>query len=190
MELAAAKLKFMSRYSQMVDGRWDRDLALTSGIKAAAQHNALYARSTPVERRNGIRADWKSMLLELSGKYCATVDDGAYEADLEVLVGNMNGRHGKYLRGEEELPLGCATGFRISHAQKSLSVYLKHLWCMDAVSEPPQCPIDSYVLRKLGIPGTWTRIGTIEEHRQIVQAMRSNVGSQSLAQWELLAFLA
>ncbi|HAL29341.1 MAG TPA: hypothetical protein DCP20_01305 [Coriobacteriia bacterium] len=185
MDLAAEKLKFLAHYNPSAD----RDLALTSGIKAAAQHNALYARTTSPELRNEIRSDWKSALVALSDKYQAAVDDAVYETDLEWLVAFINDRHGRYLREESELPPGCAKGFRISHAQKSLSVYLKHLWCMDEASEPPQCPVDRYVLRKLGMSGTWTRIGTIVEHRQIVDVMRSKVGELPLAQWELLAFL-
>ena len=39
--------------------------------------------------------------------------------------------------------------FRIGVAQKALNLYLKHLWCLDWIYEPPHCPFDNGIIRLL-----------------------------------------
>ena len=37
-------------------------------------------------------------------------------------------------------------GIRIAQCQKSLSLYLKYLWCYGLIETPPVCPIDRVIL--------------------------------------------
>jgi hypothetical protein len=52
---------------------------------------------------------------------------------------------------------------RIGLAQKALNLYLKYLWCLGEIHEPPHCPLDSIVLGQ--VPGCkdvrWTLIATL-----------------------------
>jgi hypothetical protein len=76
--------------------------------------------------------------------------------------------------------------YRIAHAQKSLSLVLKHLWCHERLpqgTEPPGCPIDRMILdhvkRSHGI--TWTMINTPDAYHSalaLVQAAAATEASQ------------
>lgn len=60
--------------------------------------------------------------------------------------------------------------FRISHSQKSISVFVKHLWCMDVISEPNICPVDRIILGKTEVRKNkdinWGYVNSIEEHKR------------------------
>ena len=189
MEVDEAQRLFLNRYNRRVAGGWDQDLAVTSGVKAASQHNALYARSSSSVQRALIRNDWKRLLRATASSYTEPVDSAEYECHVQALADEMNTRHSMLLRHADELPQGVTAGFRISHAQKSLSVYLKHLWCMGIIAMPPECPVDRVVLRKAGATGSWTRVGTLDEHRSMIAALEQCAGDASLAEWELLVFM-
>jgi hypothetical protein len=76
---------------------------------------------------------------------------------------------------------------RIGTAQKALNLYLKYLWCLGRIPEPPHCPLDRTVISKLPpqrqVP--WTQIDDIAVYQSIVQAAKEQAGSCSLAEWEL-----
>ena len=83
------------------------------------------------------------------------------------------------------------TGFRISHSQKSISVFLKHLWCMQHVPMPIECPIDFNILKTLPNNGrtvSWTKIDDIESHARMITALNNLAQPMPLARWELLHF--
>jgi hypothetical protein len=75
---------------------------------------------------------------------------------------------------------GYATAFRIAHAQKSLSLLLKHYWCNNAMSEPPLCPIDRRILliaEARHAQAKWTDIDTMNDYRAKLAML--NVAKQS-----------
>ncbi len=83
------------------------------------------------------------------------------------------------------------TGFRISHSQKSVSVFLKHLWCMGRAPMPIQCPVDRNILRMLPDGanfGPWTRIDHISTHLEIITKLDRLAQPTPVAVWELLIF--
>ncbi len=84
--------------------------------------------------------------------------------------------------------------FRISHAQKSLGVFFKHLWCMNLINEPPQCPIDRQILKIAGVSITelsWGFVNDIETHRRkysYIKEAAQRDGFSSVSGWELSKF--
>lgn len=171
-----AKVAFLIRYNP----KHSEAIALTSGLKAAAQHNPLYK---PEVARRPIQRRWKDLLSSRIGQYEDPVSIDSYEEDVWRLRRTMNLSFTDSFR---------EPGFRVSHAQKSLSVFLKHLWCMNRIVEPPACPVDRVVLQKVthGPPGTWTRVDSLAEHRELFARIRSAAEAEgrSVAQWELLTF--
>lgn len=169
--------QFLARYNPEPSVR----CALSSAIKAAVQHNKFYiANNAP---RAIIRDFWRQQLLALQAVYVnqRTVDQ--YEADILNLRTNLN----------NEFPgsIDC----RISHAQKSIGVFLKHLWCMGLVAPPPLCPVDRIILGVAGAvhPTTnWGYVNTMAEHRAkvaiLVAAKNRTAPHITLAEWELAAF--
>ena len=77
--------------------------------------------------------------------------------------------------------------FRIGVAQKALNLFLKFLWCLGEIHEPPHCPFDSIVIGRLkdceGIK--WTEFNDIETYEHLVRQARAEAKGLSLAEWEL-----
>jgi hypothetical protein len=85
---------------------------------------------------------------------------------------------------------------RFGVAAKALSLYLKYLWCVGKIKEPPHCPFDRRIIDALHrlqkLPAklrdlSWTQMdeGT---YRQLVIEAEKRIGGQSLATWELRAW--
>ena len=184
----ASKLLFLSKYNHAKT----EQKAIEMSIKAAVQHNSLYSTTTLLSKRKMVRVHWGLLLQEMSKKYkYRNVDSTVYQQDIIELKNKMNSKFGQYFKSEKHPKFGYNPGFRISHAQKSLGVYLKHLWCIGKIHTPPQCPVDAIILKKAGMryPDTkWTHIDTIEEHSIKVDLLNAVAGDISLAEWELKMF--
>ena len=105
--------------------------------------------------------------------------------DVMELEIDMNSRFpGMFANGVE----GCAQRFRLAHAQKSLAVCLKHLWCMDIIPEPPMCPIDRGILAKVGIHDCWTKLDDVCVYESWKNAVwkKASEKNMSIAEWELV----
>ncbi|MEB2316363.1 MAG: hypothetical protein OZ919_09850 [Xanthomonadaceae bacterium] len=82
--------------------------------------------------------------------------------------------------------------YRYGVAQKLLNLYLKYLWCMGHVAEPPHCPVDRIILAETTLRDrlNWTKITTREQYMSAINALRqvATAQGQSLAVWELLNY--
>ncbi len=74
--------------------------------------------------------------------------------------------------------------FRIGTAQKAINVYLKFLWCLNQIPEPPHCPIDGIVLNKLKNGAKWTKLDNIDEYKKIIAEIERVKGARSISEWE------
>ena len=86
-------------------------------------------------------------------------------------------------------------GYRIAHAQKSLSLVLKHMWCHGFLTDPPPvCVIDSIILRAAAARGagthavTWTRVASLKAYREHLAICQRAAGGHNIAIWELFIF--
>lgn len=86
-------------------------------------------------------------------------------------------------------------GYRIAHAQKSLSLVLKHMWCHGFLtSPPPVCVIDSIILRAAAVRGAathrvpWTRVASLNAYREHLAICKCAAGRHQIAIWELFVF--
>lgn len=137
---------FLMRYSS---NNKEED-AWRSGISAAVRQLKVYSLHDASKRRE-IRGKWKEQLITLGEKYKDTQTRQQFEKDVEELWTAMNAKY----KAEFTHPdlRNSNPGFRIAQAQKSLSVYLKHLWCNGKIAMPPVCPIDSTILKVIGKRG-------------------------------------
>ena len=168
--------QFLARYNP----KPSVECALSSAIKAAVQHNKLYVGNAP---RANIRSFWRQQLLALQAVYVQQRTVAQYEADILDLRTSLNNAFPGLI--------DC----RISHAQKSIGVFLKHLWCMELVATPPLCPVDAIILRVAGAkyPETnWGYVNTMAQQQAkvalLVAAMKHAAPQLTLAEWELAAF--
>ena len=90
--------------------------------------------------------------------------------------------------------ISSGTGFKISVAQKSLSLALKHSWVHGAIDLPPVCPVDRIILNEASkITGrswykNWTEVNEIEDYESHVALLVEAAEFRSIAAWELLTF--
>ena len=81
--------------------------------------------------------------------------------------------------------------FRIGTSQKVLGLYLKYLWALGQIPEPPVCPFDRTIIDELELEEeiNWTELDSENDYRKlidaaIIKATESGFGN-SLAKWEL-----
>ncbi|MCB1203892.1 MAG: hypothetical protein KDN18_06510 [Verrucomicrobiae bacterium] len=167
--------------------------AVSRGIAASLQHNSLYRRGLALETKEAVKSEWRSYLNGLVDRYKKEQRVEDYERDIEKLKQIMNDKFSAAFFSKPHERFNTDPGFRISHAQKSISVFLKHLWCMGDIACPPQCPVDAMILKKAGkrYPDTkWGYVNSIDEHRLKVSFLEAakNESTESLAEWELKKF--
>ncbi len=109
-------------------------------------------------------------------------DENAHEKEIIKLKYSMNTEFGQLV------------DFRISHSQKSIGVFFKHLWCLEQISDTPQCPVDRKILTKADAPiyeRSWGYVNDVETHRrkyQLIKQKSITDGFNNISQWELENF--
>ena len=87
-------------------------------------------------------------------------------------------------------------------SQKLLNLYLKYLWCIDAIATPPHFPVDRIIqvilnkeTKKQGLPKraitSWTQMETEKEYMEVIEFANKIIpftGYMNLAQLELDLF--
>ena len=186
MDISIQKTKFLDKYNP----RRDVEIALSNSVKAAVQHNSLYSSETSSSKRKEIRDFWFRNLLKIGKQFEENLSISSYE---ESVVNFKNLMNREYSR---EFSSGSTHGseFRISHSQKSISVFVKYLWCMDLIGEPNICPVDRIILSQTEAKNfkdvSWGFVNDIETHRKKFQYIvnSASVAGTSVAKWELLLF--
>jgi hypothetical protein len=74
---------------------------------------------------------------------------------------------------------------RFGIAQKAVNLYLKFLWCLGDIEEPPHCTIDGIVLTGVKSKIKWTELDCLEEYKGIIELIKTKAGNKSIAEWEL-----
>ena len=91
-------------------------------------------------------------------------------------------------------PSSGHSGFKLSVAQKCLSLALKHAYAHDVIGRPPVCPVDRIVLNAASkITGrpwrvNWTDVNALDEYDHHFELLTEAAGSRGVADWELLRF--
>lgn len=150
---------------------------LTWSVTAAFARARIYATQAGESARGAVRDEVKQRLLLLEPRYRERVDDAEHVANIGSLAAVVTHEHAANLQNGV---------FRIGPAQKALNLYLKYLWCLQKIVEPPHCPVDAIVLRAAGVKDVaWTQIATLEAYLDCIKALRRKAQPRSLAAWEL-----
>lgn len=180
-EIFLRKQEFLARYNP----NKNIDSALANSITASLQRNELWGFDASTGRKDLIRLKWGDALKAISQKYeSSLVPEAIFEQDIQDLKAMMNNEYQEYFR---------SSGFKISHAQKSLAVFLKIMWAWGKFKMPPLCPVDRTMLIAAGerSPSPWTDVNTIAEYRKQIRILKrglKNHRCDSLACWELCTF--
>ena len=169
------------------------------GVIAAYQRSHLY---TPGRINRDIHEKWESQLSFLAEKY-KTKDQSeeVFKKDILQLKHFMNRSFpGRFNNGSP----GYDNEFRIAHAQKSLSICLKHLWIRGELGNhlPPVCPVDGVALKHAHNYDSWTKVNSLKDrmmanevmengynsHLNILKRQASQDGFKCLPEWELVVW--
>jgi len=158
--------------------RFLRNELLTLSILGALGRSKTYSKSASEQDKNDLRGALRRELIETAREYTTRVNETQHLSNIEKLADGLTAQFASCLANGR---------FRIGIAQKVLNLYLKYLWCLGAIPEPPHCPFDATILRKL--PGcadlTWTSIDTMADYKKLVAAAKTQAGNDSLSAWEL-----
>jgi hypothetical protein len=116
--------------------------------------------------RKNIKKEIESKLVDMSKEYLDPISEKEqekrHEENIIELSNSISEKYGTYLEGNR---------FRIGIAQKALNLFLKYLWCLGKIHEPPHFPIDFIMLGK--IPDCsefqWTKLDSIDDYRDIIK---------------------
>ena len=138
-----------------------------------------------------IKNEVKRILYNMWDDYKIKVDEDSHIKNIEFISDKVSNKFHNYLVNRR---------FRIGSSQKVLNLFLKYLWCLDKIVEPPHCPIDSIILEKLNIEGrkknlikkkvfsvSWTKLDSIKDYLSIIKEAKKITGI-SLSIWELKNF--
>ena len=156
-----------------------RNEALGSSIRAASPRpRTLYRAGATEADKKSFRCDMRSKLVEFGNKYreCVTSDD--HLKNIDKLLGFLCE---KEMLEKENITFGVA--------QKMLNLYLKYEWCHGMIPEPPHCPIDSKVLKKVENDSKikWTEM-LREEYISAMFKIKKHAEPESVGEWELRVF--
>jgi len=189
-DLKEQQTRFLKRFGSARDMTAAKSLAMRDAVGSAVSKNALYAPKATASDRYYVDTAWKQALEKYAHEYVKPVSSENYEKDLVKLTAEMNRAFGDHFRQARHPKFGYEPGFRISHAQMSLSLVLKHYWCLGLIAMPPQCPVTRPVLlaARAGEPNSkWTDVNAIEAHRLKVVWLAKAAADEGLelAEWEL-----
>lgn len=167
-------------------------VALKDAVRAASVRTKLYHRGVTWAQRAAVRDHWSNSIKRIVdphvGDQFRPMSWAQFDAAVVTLRHSMRARFPTIFHDERT--------FRVAHAQKSLSLLLKHSWCHGQAAEPPYCPVDRRVLTAAAAPvalRTWSYIDTtVDYHGRIAMlvaaAERSPWAPISAAEWELVTF--
>jgi hypothetical protein len=158
------------------------EVFFSSAFNATAQRGRLYRPDPSEEQKDKLRWALKCRVQEIakSDAYVkGAVSDSHHISTIVQISDDISKAFPDVLIGGR---------FRIGSSQKLLNVYLKLLWCSGAVPEPPHCPYDAIVNRKIKRPKIlWTQLDNVELYKELVTASREVASGNRLtiAHWEL-----
>ncbi len=150
-------------------------------IYASFQRARVYTSDADNEIRKGVKESLESAI---NSKLIHYIERKVTEKDhvkyIKQISKKINTKWGDYLL-ENEIPIGVV--------QKSFNLYLKLMWCLKKIKEPPHCPKDKVIIDFLPRKHrtSWTKIRDIETYNNLITNLKvlAEKKKLSLAKWEL-----
>jgi len=78
--------------------------------------------------------------------------------------------------------------FQFGNAQKFVNLYLKFLWAIGEIKEPPHFPVDRIIQKGFKPIRPWTNMNK-EDYLKVIEEARRQIGDKkSLAEWEIIEY--
>ena len=175
------------KFYQLVNNPGDEDKAANVAINVSVSRNPTYSENITDGDKQEIRKYWKSLLLAFYENHKqGNVSREDFLGYVATIQQSMNTRFPDKFQCNTK---GYDNVFRLAHAQKSLSVFLKHLWCMGKMKEPPFCPIDGIILHEvLKKKGAWTKLNDNNTYDKYIKCVddAAKKSNMNVAEWEYI----
>lgn len=186
-------IRFFYGQARVVNPGNNPEKAAALAIRAAVERNPTYKSGITKKEKSDIHKTWTKLLIDKLDKYKKCQGKKAFIKDVKDIYNKMNSDKFKRLfsnngRGKDDK---YPKEFRIAHAQKSLSIFLKHMWFnIEDMPEPPVCPIDGVILKAVGSNGAWTKLNDLKTYTNYLDEVEkfANAKGMSLAKWELITW--
>lgn len=154
---------------------------LTLIILGGLGRGSVYPTGIQENDKVGFKIFLRKQLYQYGKKYRNNVSEKDHIANIKQITQEITNRYSKILKDNK---------FRIGTAQKLLNLYLKYLWVLDEIPEPPHCPFDRKIIEKLGLDINWTKLDSIDDYRKMIERARNIArdNNLSIAGWELKAW--
>ncbi len=173
MSISASNIQLQAIQRAFIE---DEVFGLT--LQGTVQRSGLYRSGLTEGDRKAFQSGLKSKLTKLLEHYRNGVDEQQHCRNIEELANSLSAEYGQVLADGR---------IKIGHAQKALNLYLKYMWCVGWIPEPPHCPFDRIVLQF--VPECkntlWTKLDSMEDYNLIVKCSKIAACGQSLSMWEL-----
>ena len=163
----------------------------TLSISGALQRANVYASGASADDKNAFKKDLKGRLNTLIESYFEPISEEQHIDQIKQLR-NFTANYPKTLKNEK-------LSFGVS--QHILNLFLKYIWCLKLIPNPPHFPIDGTIqtlfndeARKIGLAEAtiipWTKINDAESYLKIINFAKQLIShptneSASLAEFEL-----
>lgn len=160
--------------------RFLKDEIFKASILGAFGRNKVYENknvSISEKKRDEFRGNIKLLLERQEIRYKNKISEGKHLEFLNNLKNKLEKKYKNILKNGE-LSFGTI--------QKIVNLYLKYLWCLKLIDEPPHCPIDRKILKKIReYEVNWTNMNE-EEYCRVIEKIKEKIsGKTSIATWEL-----
>lgn len=180
MDLPEAKHKFIS------DELWSLAIRGSFSVRGTGNRRVYTDRRKISEAEKNKFRDWlrcRITKLEESYQGCTSTND--HLKNMDKLKRDITDRFSCILH-DHRITLGVV--------QKLLNLHLKYQWSWGRLPNPPNCPFDAKIIRKLGshlqpeFECNWTRLDSADDYLALVEAAEraaNHDDKKSIAEWEL-----
>ena len=153
---------------------------LTSSIIGAFGRNKIYKNGINDKQRNLLKQYIRERLPKYENFYKHKKSSSDHIREI-VRIKIEFSKKFKYILNGNEITIGTV--------QKLLNLYLKYLWVLNYIPEPPHCPIDGIVIQELekvankNLPN-WPKMGR-KDYQECIDIINKIKEYKSVATWEL-----
>ena len=149
-------------------------------VYAAFQRAKVYSDSADDTHKRGVKQTLENEINARLPKYVSAVPENIHVKNIVGIAKIINTEWSSALE-HGEIPIGVV--------QKAFNLYLKLMWSLKEIHEPPHCPVDKVIIDKLPYKHrkSWTKIRDIETYKTIVNQLKilAKDENKTLALWEL-----
>jgi len=166
---------------QKSKGQFLLDEVLLLTVLGGFGRSSVYKKGVNEEQKLLFRKFLKRELVILEEKYHLKISDTEHLKNIRKFKNSVTNEF-SYMLEEDK--------FRYGIAQKLINLFLKYRWSLDLISEPPHCPFDSVIAKKLGSSYKFTKSDSEKEYLTIVNMaeIESKKSGHSISIWEMETF--